>query len=696
MANGTSLSHASPGAQGVLPSPGGGDMSPNMSASAMYADGGDVGQDSGNAAAPNSDPFSLISEALSYGRKKAGLPESFFGDSIQRPAKPKPSNDPASTASAVDEEGGNGTDQDGRAMSLNGAANDLQPGEQVGEGAGAVGYQPKTQWLAEGGEVQDDSGQQGMIPDDTQSGDDDTQTGSIPEGQQQQSGQGAMGYLTGQGGVGPEVAAALERQVDPQGTMDPNMRKMLAVQATGSPDKAFGLLQHYRQKFNAYNAFAKAAANGSGGRPPDLRASAEAASQAYQHLPDGKAIDFQPVQGGMRVIVRDAMPPGQHFDTSGKPVLGQPQTKRIGWPDKQQYAEGGAVDDTGNDPMIPEQQDMSDSGGGPMPQQSAGPAPQGDKVKDALGGKAPHEALRDFVLSVPQYLGWLANAGQADSVLDKGAEATLAEAAKQQQGPQDQQQMPSPQDPFNPMQTGPGMQQRPGVTSQRPQNPGVQNMNANPMTGGQQPPIRQTPKNAEKFGSEVGTKGGEAGATLTDVLHEIDQAYPSVGMSRERSLARAAARQHWADNRVKVEAEQTRSTRAENVAHIAGGSRQAVAATNANARTTAVGMQQEGAGQRNENTNTARRDIATQREGGVEKRFQQGEQGRNDRSIMMNKPGVIGNAKKMEEARGSIAQPGAQRPPQQGQGGEQMKLVNGKWYKRGPNGEAVEVQGPAQ
>src|SRR4051812_44000017 len=115
-------------------------------------------QDSGNATPPDTDPFSMVLRALSFGRQKNGLPDSFFG------AKPKSSNNPQETAQAVADEGGAGEpDGDGRAMSMNGAARNLQPGEQVGEGANAVGYKPQTQWLAEGGSVGDDD-DQGVVP----------------------------------------------------------------------------------------------------------------------------------------------------------------------------------------------------------------------------------------------------------------------------------------------------------------------------------------------------------------------------------------------------------------------------------------------------------------------------------------------------------------------------------------------------
>jgi hypothetical protein len=671
---GATLSHASAGAPGVLPQPD--QAGPSASAQPSYAppapprpasqpsfgpgllpqgggnpgsiylaEGGVIpeGQDSGDAAPAQADPFGMIQQALSYGRKKLGLPENFFGQ-----AKPKSSNDAAATNQAAKDEGatGNLQDDDLRAFQNNQINNNLQPGEQGQWGDTTLEGKEKTAYLAEGGAIEDDTGtgddEQGVIPDGS-----DDQSQSQEQGSSTPSGssgnpQAAMTYLSGQGAVPPEVAAGLERQVDPQGRMDPNLRKMLAVAQAGSPDKAFQVLQHYRQKFNALNAFAKAAAQGAGGRPPDLRASAHAATQAYQHLPDGNAVNFQPVQGGMRVAVRKLIP------SKPAPSGGEDNSQTQGQP--QMFEEGGAV----------EQEDQAQPD---MPEYATAGQDKPD-VMPAYGDKqqAPHEMLRDFVLSIPQYLGWLSKDGQADSVFDKGVDTTLADASKQQPAG----------GAMNPMNTGPALQQ-----------PQQQLSMSTPRTRFEAPPQqpqfhRATPPDAQAFGAKTGAAGGQQGDTLADVLHEIDQAYPSVGMSQQRALARAAARQEWAKNNAKILQEQTKGVTINNVTDKKIEGKHQDVQTH---ETEATGRSKYANDQK---ASTADKTIAA--------RASEGEKNRGaamDRAVVINKPSTLNSPENFQRARGN-----AERPQQQS--GSDLKLVNGKWYKRGPNGEAVEVQGPAQ
>lgn len=626
--------------------------------SIYLADGGaipdeDGAQDSGDAAPAQSDPFSVVQSALSYGRQKSGLPTKFYG------AAP-----PMSPASP-------------------GANPQLSP-----QSPGAA-PQMKPPGFAEGGAIEEDTGtdDQGVIPDgNTDQEDQGGQDQMTPSGNTQPQGQGAggaMSYLTGQGAVGPEIAQALEQQVDPQGTMDPNQRKMLAVAKAGSPDKAFAVLQHYRQKFNAYSAFAKAAAQGSGGRPPDLHASAHAATQAYQHLPDGNDVSFQPVPNGMRVAVRKV---------GGE----QPQQSEDQGQPTQSFAEGGSVDD---DFQYETAGSETPSGSSyDREQQTAEAQPEQPGRGGILGGKAPHESVRDFVLSIPQYLGWLSKDGQADSVFDKGVDSTLDAAAKSPMSPM-------AGGPSQPQLGGQQPQQQPdagggaepagadqGVTSQQPTGP----RNQNPMQSAHKP----SPPDPEKFGAQVAAKASSDGLSLKDAMHQIDIAYGNwMGQQKAKALAKAALIQHYADNKTKVEAEQTRSTRAENVARITGTSRQGVAETNAGARRDVEDVRQTHGDSRNANTNTTKANIAQGNRDSTERRTEFVQDQLTKRNDTTNKPGLVGNKEKIDAAaaaRGGPAKmqrPGAQ---QQQPAAGQTKLVNGKWYKRGPNGEAIEVPGPAQ
>ena len=115
-------------------------------------------------------------------------------------------------------------------------------------------------------------------------------------------GQGLRQYVSGGGALPPDVAQALENRVDPQGQMDPAERKLTAV-AKAPPQAQFGLLQHYRQKFNHYNAYARAAAEGTPQKPADMAASTQAATQAFHNAPTGHSVTFTPVQGGVKATV---------------------------------------------------------------------------------------------------------------------------------------------------------------------------------------------------------------------------------------------------------------------------------------------------------------------------------------------------------------------------------------------------------
>src|SRR4051812_19107094 len=177
---GASLAAPQP-TQGVLPAPQGADTSASSDTSnkantfgmpglmgqtsnpgSMYLAGGgaipDDTQDSGDAAPPSTDPFAMISAALQTGRKKFGLPAKFFGGDEQS-----------------------------------------EPSENDGD-------EDDVQSFAEGGEVEGEEPEQGVIPDgNTDQEEQPQQGGMTPSGNNPQ---GAIAYLSGQGGVGPEIAAA--------------------------------------------------------------------------------------------------------------------------------------------------------------------------------------------------------------------------------------------------------------------------------------------------------------------------------------------------------------------------------------------------------------------------------------------------------------------------------------------------------
>lgn len=576
---GASLSTSQP-AQGVLPAPaqdtsassdgtnngvntfgapglmGQGNSNPG---SVYLAEGGvvpDGAQDSGDAAPAQSDPFSLITAALQTGRKKYGLPANFFGGGQgQGQAQAQPQQDQA------------------------------QPDDGDGD--------DDTQHFAEGGAVEgdDDQDQQGVIPTE----EDQSQDPGQGQDRQQQGGanpQGAMAYLSGQGGVSPEVAKALEMRVDPQGKMDPSLRKMLAISQAGDPDKAFQVMQHYRQKFNALGAFAKAALTGSGGRPPNPAAAADALNQAYDHVPDGKAMHFRPTEGGMQVTVHDVAPKGQQ----------QQQPQQDDDDGAQHFAEGGVVPDDINyetagsetpsgssydrsqqaDAAQAEPDDSGEDWETRKKNRSARIKGFGDKVGGAIGnalspteGEAegyrqiggaiasgakaindsqdyssitkPANAVKNFVLSIPALLGWQSKDGQFDSVMDKGVDPTLEAASKAGMAPGAQGTFAQPQ--------GQGQQQ---------QQPGQDAMaQATPPQQGQQAPAQQpqdmqmahkpTPTEPpQQVGAQIGANAKEQGLTINDALHQVDIAYGNwAGQQKAKALAKAAIIKEFAVEQVK-------------------------------------------------------------------------------------------------------------------------------------------------
>jgi hypothetical protein len=228
---------------GLMPHQGGGPV--------YLEDGGDPA-DTGNAQQVGStlDPMGI----LNWGRKAHGLPQQFFG-----PAKPKSSNDPAATQQAMTDEGVTGKieDPDINTFSKNQMLQNT-PSDQTlrwGQDTDIPGQQKDAMYLADGGMIPDGS------TDQEDQGQDDQMT---PSGNGQPDPKAVMAYLSGQGGMPPEQAAALEHRADPQGQMDPAQRKVAALSAAGSPEAGFGLMQHYRQKFNAYSAFRAGRAPGCG------------------------------------------------------------------------------------------------------------------------------------------------------------------------------------------------------------------------------------------------------------------------------------------------------------------------------------------------------------------------------------------------------------------------------------------------
>jgi hypothetical protein len=111
----------------------------------------------------------------------------------------------------------------------------------------------------------------------------------------------AMAYLAGDGAVSPEIAQALEQRIDPQGQMNPTQRATAAIGVAPDDESRFGLIQHYRTKYNGYSAAAKAAL-----QRGDMGEAAQQATMAMDSVPNGERTQFAPAGNGLAMISRPA------------------------------------------------------------------------------------------------------------------------------------------------------------------------------------------------------------------------------------------------------------------------------------------------------------------------------------------------------------------------------------------------------
>ena len=199
--------------------------------------------------------------------------------------------------------------------------------------------------------------------------------------------------------------------------MDPSQRKLLAV-ASAPQQAQFGMLQHYRQRFQAMNSFARVAADGTQGRPANLAASTDAATRAYHNVPNGQSISFHPAGPG-----HVAMTVSHYAGDKGA-------SKKV-----TAHAAGGAVPDD-VDPMdvgpegavsSGEPNDLGQTMDTATAQVGAIPADTsilGNGMGEAETAATPKVAL----LSTSQYLNMLKN-GHFDQMMDD-AEKAITDAQK--------------------------------------------------------------------------------------------------------------------------------------------------------------------------------------------------------------------------------------------------------------------------
>lgn len=110
-----------------------------------------------------------------------------------------------------------------------------------------------------------------------------------------------VSYLMGEGADNPAVLDQAAVQADPGKTMSKSDANLLAVEqagARGGDEAAWKLVQANRVAYNAKQAFAYAALNGTQQKPPDVNAAVDAANQAAEHVLDGSNVKFMASQAG--------------------------------------------------------------------------------------------------------------------------------------------------------------------------------------------------------------------------------------------------------------------------------------------------------------------------------------------------------------------------------------------------------------
>lgn len=221
-----------------------------------YDDGGEVPEDSEQdgvnaqqgAQASTIDPMMAIQKTLAYGRQKMGMPSNF----TQGPGSQQSFDD---GGEVMNDSGDSGDGSDGGVI----------PGGSMQSSQASSGQASSAP-----------GGKKGM-PDPRQT----------------------LMYLTGAGNVSPDIADALEKKLDPQGQMNPSTRTLHAIASAPSPDAAFGLMQHYRTRYNAYSGGAVAALD-----QGNLGQAAAHATQAFQNIPTGYDVRFAPARGGIAMSAK--------------------------------------------------------------------------------------------------------------------------------------------------------------------------------------------------------------------------------------------------------------------------------------------------------------------------------------------------------------------------------------------------------
>lgn len=117
-----------------------------------------------------------------------------------------------------------------------------------------------------------------------------------------------ISYLMGADAASPQEVDQRSQAVDRSGRLPASARNVMSVAAAAQedPEAAWRLVQGHRMQFNAKQAFAYAALNGTAQKPPDIEAAIDAANKAQSHVLDGSEVRFA---AGPRGVTATVMTP---------------------------------------------------------------------------------------------------------------------------------------------------------------------------------------------------------------------------------------------------------------------------------------------------------------------------------------------------------------------------------------------------
>lgn len=427
LANTSGAYGASPGGGGGGGSPGGSGgygalpdkaiSNPQPQSSGAYGfDGGGMIPDGEEAPAGGGsimDPqaaLGAVQKALAFGRSLFKLPASMFGGGGEDTSAPTdesegtPEDNYRQTDNTQDSSGNTAqtsgaAGSDGRQSSFDaGGVIPARPAGPGGDQEDANPFDTKTAPVPFGKRREVPGYAAGGVIDEGDMGNPDTGMPQQPQDNAPTDGPGAnlampqmppglKPYVMGAGAMPADQALALEQRVDPQGQMDPAQRKLMAIANAGDPKQQFGLMQHYRQRFQLLNAYATAAAQGSPNRPANLQEAAQAATRAYHNVPTGQSVSFAPAGNGIHVHIGQLgqQQPQQGFDDGG--TVADDQAAITGSPDYDAVPGLSGVLPEGNPDDTP-----VDTQGMPGSSTITGP------------GAGSQGAGKDFTVTIPDFI----------------------------------------------------------------------------------------------------------------------------------------------------------------------------------------------------------------------------------------------------------------------------------------------------